>query len=337
MTANKTGIPVVDDAIKSVRTQSNDEKVNNLVANALNALITQSKGWADQESGWVSGGELVQDSDGVRINPGVIRIHNYNLEDPRLTFVSFPGTKLNFEADQTDFLYVDLSGVITRTALSPEDFRIKVQIGIISWVSATHGVISDSANVNAAEYERSIVLGPELYGYRDQTLEGSTGRTIKVSEGKYFYHGLRPKTNPEAPHQSDLYAAQDPMPFYIVYQIATGFYNTVVPQTDMPLAIYDDGSGTDLLFPTGILQNQWWTADEVYVLAGSGVFAIAIGQQIYATSDEAVAAVDQGNLAFNRSPASLTARLHGHIIRRGGAIDYTSIADAIVHNHFTSH
>ncbi len=334
--ADKTGIPVVDDAIKSVRTQSNDEKVNNLVANTLNALITQSKGWLSQESGWVMGGELVQDVDGIRINPGVIRLHNYNNEDPRLTFVHFDGVTLIQDANAIDFYYVDATGVIQRSATVPEEHRTKVIIGSVGWVTSTTGIVFNYVNADAHFYGDSVVHGPRINKRRTLISEGSTGATIKISPGRYYYHGLRVKTNPDEPHVSALYPAQDPLSFHLAYQSGAGHYIETVPQTGFPLDVYDDGSGTDGVSPIAVLLNNWWTVDELYAEATTGTYVLAMGQAVYATSSDALDAVNAGLLDFNQNPALSGTMIHSHILRRGGAIDYTLTTDAIIHNHPTS-
>lgn len=326
---DKTGITILDDSIYSSKGEKNDSVHNMKLGSVFNVSNTRIRNYKKNETGWVSGLNLVQGSNGVIVRPGTVKFQDYTLSV--LRFMSVQQVVLT-QVNAVDFIHVNSSGQIQQLSTTSSDYRNVIIIGAIQWATSTQAAgIFNYVNADAELYERSLMEGPSLFSRDDLRIVGNTNQTVQSTSGYLYYHGLSVKTDPTNPNRSILIGAQNPLAFFYTYRLAAGGF--IVRQTSTTTfspGIYDDNTGTSTTLPTGVVQEQFWCTHRLYLEASLRVYFLQIGRTAYQTSSAAIEAAERELDSFQINPVLSATRMHAYIVLRGGATNFSLSGDCVI-------
>lgn len=143
---------------------------------------------------------------------------------------------------------------------------------------------------------------------------------VQKTAGKGFRFGSNYQADLENPNIQDIPSANPTTHFYR-YQDGSGGFSQVGPSSVLDPTQYDNGSGT----LQGVNNNQW-TAQPVWVFAGSGTMFVQYGQQLFSSKNASIEALATINPVLDQNLVN-DAVFRGWFIVRGGATDTTDLND----------
>lgn len=117
------------------------------------------------------------------------------------------------------------------------------------------------------------------------------------------------------------------VPFFDVWQDSSepSGFNALVNQTVIRTAVFDDGDAGGS-GPDGVVVNNSAQIFRVYEVGGT--FSVLFGQTVYISMSAAIDAISTET--FNTPPFFAGFSFRGFIIARGGAVDFSDPADALM-------
>ena len=246
----------------------------------------------------------------------------------RVTTAKFTGITPQFlNTSITSSIAIGLNGAIKQFSSVPtgEDVREYASIGVVvhsnlaTISSASQATQGSSANIAGTFADFRSAFGQ--INLNGNVFTVKTLLTIKKSLGSAFGISQNYKNNPKNPNIVTTQAI-DPVTFLLTYRDGLGGWTNTV-ETDIDPTLYDDGSGT--LVSVGA--NEW-TVQPIWLATGSGTVVIGYGQEVYATQDDALAAIRFVDLLVNPIVENLIKR--ASVVVRGGASDLAIPTDGVI-------